>query len=244
MFAKAAALVAAKSAGASSSSSSSSASKVPVVSLSTEQNATVQLALSGRSLFFTGAAGTGKSLVLRELIKQLRAAGRSNELAITASTGIAAVALGGTTLHSFAGVGLGNADVQKLIQTCQDNRKAMSRWTRTKILLIDEISMLDAAFFNSLEEIARAVRKSPLPFGGIQLILCGGMWGMKGRTRSVHNSCCSERILTRFFVFLFVFHVLSCRFLPAPTSYVVLCLASHSINSFTPVAPTFAIFLI
>lgn len=112
--------------------------------------------------------GTGKSVLLREIIKGLREKyrTRSDAVAVTASTGIAACNVGGTTLHSFAGIGLG---IEPADQLCVDvaalrervgerrveradllpcwagragkvkrNQKAMSRWTRTKVLIIDE----------------------------------------------------------------------------------------------------------
>jgi ATP-dependent DNA helicase PIF1 len=132
-------------------------------------------------------AGTGKSLVLRELIRRLKAAGRSTELAVTASTGIAAVGLGagGQTLHSWAGIGIGN-DFNADTLAKRLSRKAKDRWIRTEILVIDEISMLDAQLFELLEHVGRLVRNRPdAPFGGIQLILCGDFFQLPPVGQSV-----------------------------------------------------------
>jgi len=92
----------------------------------------------------------------------------------TASTGVAGVAIGGTTLHSFAGVGLGDQPVEILIKKVKNNRFKSRSWQQADVLIVDEVSMLDAKFFDKLDKIGRAVRYQPkLPFGGIQLLLTG-----------------------------------------------------------------------
>ena len=89
------------------------------VFLSDEQrhvlDAVVQL---GKSIFFTGSAGTGKSVLMREIIKQLRIKYRRepDRVAVTASTGLAACNIEGVTLHSFAGIGLGKEAVPELVK--------------------------------------------------------------------------------------------------------------------------------
>lgn len=94
----------------------------------------------GKSVFFTGSAGTGKSVVLREIIKGLRQKyqTKTDAVAVTASTGIAACNIGGVTLHSFAGCGLGLEPVETLVTKVKRNRKGASRWMRTNVLVIDE----------------------------------------------------------------------------------------------------------
>ena len=94
-------------------------------------------------------------------------------MAVTASTGLAACNVGGVTLHSFSGIGLGKEDAKELIKRVKKNSKARTRWMRTKVLIIDEISMVDGDLFDKLEEIARNVRNSGRAFGGIQLIITG-----------------------------------------------------------------------
>ncbi len=96
-------------------------------------------------------------------------------------------------LHSFAGVGLGEQSQDVLLGKVFHNKKAKDRWITTKVLIVDEVvsltflfyitplhlifcvsqSMLEGTFFDKLEYIARKVRKSDAPFGGIQLILSG-----------------------------------------------------------------------
>ena len=149
---------------------------VPKVFLSDEQMSVLKLvAEQKKSVFFTGSAGTGKSVLLREIIKALRAkyTKELDRVAVTASTGLAACNVGGVTLHSFAGIGLGKEAVPELVKKVKRNQKAKNRWLRTKVLIVDEISMVDGDLFDKLEAIARAIRNNGRPFGGIQLIITG-----------------------------------------------------------------------
>jgi ATP-dependent exoDNAse (exonuclease V) alpha subunit len=85
-------------------------------------------------------AGTGKSVLLREIIVSLRRKYRSSAdaVAVTASTGMAACNIGGSTIHSFAGIGLGELPVDGLVNRVKKNKKASGRWLRTKVLVVDE----------------------------------------------------------------------------------------------------------
>ena len=149
---------------------------VAKVFLSDEQRSVLNLvAEQKKSVFFTGSAGTGKSVLLREIIKVLRDKYKRepDRVAVTASTGLAACNVGGVTLHSFAGIGLGKEAVPELVKKIKRNAKAKQRWLRTKVLIIDEISMVDGDLFDKLEAIARAIRNNGRPFGGIQLVITG-----------------------------------------------------------------------
>ncbi|KAF9253261.1 hypothetical protein DTO013E5_351 [Penicillium roqueforti] len=151
-------------------------SKVHNVFLSEEQQAVLKTVVErGKSMFFTGSAGTGKSVLMREIIAQLRYKYRkeSDRIAVTASTGLAACNIGGVTLHSFAGIGLGKEPVPDLVKRIKKNPKARNRWLRTKVLVVDEVSMVDGDLFDKLEEIARRMRNNGRPFGGIQLVVTG-----------------------------------------------------------------------
>lgn len=148
----------------------------PII-LSAEQEYVLQLAKKGQSIFFTGSAGTGKSVLLRAIIKELKHIHGIGTVAVTASTGLAACNIGGITLHSYAGFGLGKGKATDLLRTVRRNRKAIARWNYTKVLVIDEISMIDGALFQKLDFVARKVRRKPnIPFGGLQLIICGDFY--------------------------------------------------------------------
>ncbi|RAL68475.1 hypothetical protein DID88_007203 [Monilinia fructigena] len=146
------------------------------VQLTDEQTRVKDLVVDqGESVFFTGSAGTGKSVLMRSIIAALKKkyVRESDRVAVTASTGLAACNIGGVTLHSFGGIGLGKEDVGTLIKKIKKNNKAKLRWMRTKVLVIDEISMVDGDLFDKLEEIARGIRNNGRPFGGIQLVITG-----------------------------------------------------------------------
>ncbi|RDB15851.1 ATP-dependent DNA helicase PIF1 [Hypsizygus marmoreus] len=149
--------------------------KVAAVFLSQEQTQILKLVQDGNSVFYTGSAGTGKSVLLREIIKTLRKkyVKIPDAIAITASTGIAACNIGGVTIHSFAGIGLGIESAEDLASKIRKNKKASTRWLRTKVLIIDEVSMVDGDLFDKLARIGTILRKKLEPFGGIQIVVTG-----------------------------------------------------------------------
>ncbi|KAI0733992.1 PIF1-like helicase-domain-containing protein [Fomitopsis betulina] len=136
----------------------------PSIILSAEQQEVLDMVKSGQNVFFTGSAGTGKSVLLSEIIRARRGDLYSDRLAITAATGIAAVNIGGCTLHSWAGIGLGKESAEKLVGKFlgQDhyNREhwhgaraytsTALRWRKVETLIIDEISMIDGVLFDKL----------------------------------------------------------------------------------------------
>jgi len=139
--------------------------------LSREQECLLHKVLvEGQSIFFTGAAGTGKSRTLRELLHRAPEYGTFP----TALTGLAATQLpGGTTLHSFTGMGLAKGPKEECLEAVLKSTKAKRNWERVRILVIDEASMMSKALFEKIEFVARHMRRSELPFGGITLCLCG-----------------------------------------------------------------------
>ena len=98
---------------------------------------------------------------------------RPRNIIVSATTGIAACAVGGVTVHSFAGVGVGSEHVSKLKNKVMSNEYAKQRWRKCEVLVIDEISMMEGAFLDKLNVIAKHVRSTSKPFGGIQLVMCG-----------------------------------------------------------------------
>ncbi|KAF8349807.1 PIF1-like helicase-domain-containing protein [Amanita rubescens] len=110
------------------------------IALSRDQQRILDHVKQGRSVFFTGSAGTGKSVLLRAIIDNF--GGRpSQSLAITASTGIAAVNIGGCTLHSWAGIGLGKESVKNLSGKFLYQMKyepVKRRWQGVRTLILDE----------------------------------------------------------------------------------------------------------
>lgn len=125
--------------------------------------------------FITGCGGTGKSTVLREVIKQLQDkwGADTGKVAVTASTGAAACAMFGTTLHAFGGIRLGADSVRVCIAKARSDRKVRSRWASVEVLVIDEISMISSDYMSKLDAVARALRVRCKPMGGVQVIMCG-----------------------------------------------------------------------
>ncbi|MCO5586723.1 hypothetical protein L7F22_040665 [Adiantum nelumboides] len=159
-------------------SSTVSSTKKPQVkfAMSIQQRKVLLAIASGKSIFITGSAGTGKSYLLHEAVSTLKNMHGSLSVFVTASTGLAGCAIGGTTLHSFAGIGLGIGEKRELANKVSSKRDARKRWLDCKALIIDEISMIDGELFDKLEYIARAVRGPAFKnkvFGGIQLVVTG-----------------------------------------------------------------------
>ena len=136
--------------------------------LSEEQLHIVNIIKQGQSVFITGSAGTGKSYLLQRIIGMLP----PDTTYCTGSTGAAACLINGTTLHSFAGIGTGSGSLEQCSSLASRDHK-ICHWKRCRILIVDEISMIDGDYFDKIEAVARKVRNSKEPFGGIQLILCG-----------------------------------------------------------------------
>ncbi|XP_029106285.1 ATP-dependent DNA helicase PIF1 [Scleropages formosus] len=146
--------------------------------LSKEQAQILDAVLSGKNIFFTGSAGTGKSYMLKRIVGSLP----PKSTYATASTGVAACHIGGTTLHNFAGIGSGSAPLEQCLELAR-RPGVLQHWTSCRHLVIDEISMVEAQFFDKLEAIARSIRRSSEPFGGMQLIVCGDFLQLPPVTR-------------------------------------------------------------
>ncbi|KAI0923745.1 hypothetical protein AcV5_010527 [Taiwanofungus camphoratus] len=166
-------------------SPASNGSKSGAIDLSEEQKHILSLVLDGHSLFYTGSAGTGKSVLLREIITKLkqRYSTSPDAVAVTASTGIAACNIGGVTIHSFAGIGLGRENAEQLTTKVKKNKKASARWLRTKVLIIDEVSMVEGELFDKLARVGSLMRKRIEPFGGIQVIVTGDFFQLPPVTK-------------------------------------------------------------
>jgi ATP-dependent DNA helicase PIF1 len=142
-----------------------------VASFSREQLMVWHRFKSGQNVFFSGVAGSGKSFLMRTIIQYCRL--KKKSVGITASTGIAGVNIGASTLHSWSGIGLGKGSVSDLVDKVYRFKAALGRWRDATALIIDELSMISHDLFDKMEEVARTVRNDERPFGGLQLILCG-----------------------------------------------------------------------
>ncbi|EOD20460.1 hypothetical protein EMIHUDRAFT_208320 [Emiliania huxleyi CCMP1516] len=118
--------------------------------------AAAQIVLAGTNAFLTGAAGVGKSFLLRYIIQELERR-MPEQVAVCAPTGIAASHVQGVTIHSWSGIGLGKGGAQALLQKVEGNVAAQGRWRLARCLIIDEISMLDSLLLDALDQIGRTL---------------------------------------------------------------------------------------
>ena len=126
---------------------------------------------TGANVFLTGEPGSGKTHTINQFVSYLREC--DIEPAITASTGIAATHIGGMTVHSWSGIGIKETlteyDLDKIASSEYVNRRVR----KTKVLIIDEISMLRAETLSMVDAVCREIKQNSEPFGGIQVILVG-----------------------------------------------------------------------
>ena len=121
------------------------------------------------NVFLTGAAGTGKSFLLSRYL-----AGKANDdFPIVASTGAAAVLVGGRTFHSFFGLGIMEGGVDAAVTRAVRSSKLVYRLRRACCVIIDEVSMLSGTTLAAAERVARLARNNPEPWGGLRIITVG-----------------------------------------------------------------------
>jgi ATP-dependent DNA helicase PIF1 len=144
-----------------------------LMELSIEQKLSFDKYVQGHNIFITGPGGSGKSALIKIIHKH--AYNQFKDIQVTALTGCASVLLNcrAKTLHSWAGIGLGNGTTEQLITKIKKNKFAKIAWKKTDILVVDEVSMLSLKLFNMLNDIGKAVRGNSKPFGGIQLVFSG-----------------------------------------------------------------------
>lgn len=130
----------------------------------------------GKNVFLTGPAGSGKTFLLKNFIDWYRhnKETENKKIYITATTGLSASLIEGCTIHSYSGIGTGQKDINDIYKNIvKFSSGAKKRWLETGVLIIDEISMMEASIFDKLEILAKKIRKNDDPFGGIQIILSG-----------------------------------------------------------------------
>eukprot|EP00796_Vickermania_ingenoplastis_P004869 gene4869-3490_t len=130
------------------------------VQLNEEQERAIEIALRGHHLYLGGSAGTGKTVLLRHLCRRLQS--HRLRVAMTATTGVAGCHIGGSTFHHAFGVSSQGEFVRRSGMLDYD------------VVIIDEVSMLSQRLFDSFDAVLREEAGTPdLPFGGVQIILCG-----------------------------------------------------------------------
>ncbi|MCF6347458.1 MAG: AAA family ATPase [Flavobacteriaceae bacterium] len=136
-----------------------------------QQEKALAILKSGKNVFLTGSAGTGKTYVINQYIHYLKA--RKVPVAVTASTGIAATHMNGMTIHSWAGIGVKEHLTQGNLVTMKTKKYLKKHLEKAKILIIDEISMLHKNQLNLVNTVLQYFKNNNKPFGGIQIVLSG-----------------------------------------------------------------------
>ncbi len=133
------------------------------------QGLALEIMLAGESVLLTGPAGSGKTFVLNQFIRLAKSEGK--HISVTATTGLAATHLGGTTIHSWAGIGVLDELPSGFAEHVSKGRREIIE--KTDVLIIDEISMLHDYRLDMVDEACRLIRRKDEPFGGIQIIMSG-----------------------------------------------------------------------
>jgi len=146
------------------------------MNFSKEQQIAYDKYIAGNNIFITGPGGTGKTALIRHLQKD--ASKKGINIQVCALTGCAAVLLEckAKTIHSWAGIGLGNGTIENIINKIMKNKYTKGKWKETDILIIDEVSMMSQKLFELLDTIGKIVRCNQKPFGGIQVIFSGDFY--------------------------------------------------------------------
>jgi len=137
--------------------------------LNTEQHAAMKKLHSPGNVFITGSAGTGKSHLIKNYLK-----GTDPQcIPVLASTGAAAVLIGGRTFHSFFSLGIMEGGAEKTIERALKDKRALRRLKKANAIVIDEISMLPGEVLQVAERIASLARNNPDAWGGLKIIAVG-----------------------------------------------------------------------
>lgn len=160
-----------------------------------KQATALDILKTGKNVFLTGSAGSGKTYTLNEYIHYLRA--RRVPVATTASTGIAATHMNGITIHSWSGIGIKDELSERDLANLSRKKILKDRLRETAVLIIDEISMLHAKQLNAVNQVLKHMRQSEEPFGGIQLVVAGDFFqlppvGNRGETNREKFAFMSE----------------------------------------------------
>lgn len=136
-----------------------------------KQSQALDMLKLGKNIFLTGPAGCGKTFLLNSYIDYLKK--NRIKTGVTASTGIAATHLNGRTIHSWCGMGINESMSGEQIKLLLKKETLADRIKSTKVLIIDEVSMINAKRLDLVNYICQAFRGDERSFGGMQVVLCG-----------------------------------------------------------------------
>jgi len=147
--------------------------------LNEKQKLAVEQTMNGENILITGPAGTGKSYTIKYIIELLKT--QNKNIGLTATTGTAAFIIGGQTIHSFMGMGIGEETLAEIFIKIKNRSSIYRTLAELDVLIIDEVSMMDTSLFENISRLLCYVKSHHLkdegllqkPFGGIQIIFIG-----------------------------------------------------------------------
>lgn len=148
--------------------------------LTEEQQKAFEILQSGENVFVTGGAGSGKSFLLRHFTRDLD----PKQMPLLASTGAAAVLLGGRTFHSFFGLGIMEGGPEATFERASKEARIQKRLRHVEGFILDEVSMIPRSALETAERLARSARESNLPWGGMRVIVVGDFAQLPPVTRT------------------------------------------------------------
>lgn len=159
------------------------------------QDEALKIIKTGANVFLTGEPGAGKTYTINRYVAYLQE--HKINHAITASTGIAATHIGGMTIHSWSGIGIKETLNKYDLDKIASSEYVCRRVRKTKVLIIDEISMLRAETLFMVDTVCREIKQNNEPFGGMQIILVGDFFQLppieKKNTEQKQESLLEEK---------------------------------------------------
>jgi len=166
------------------------------------QSQALSILKTGANVFLTGEPGAGKTHLINEYVAYLRA--NDINVAVTASTGIAATHIGGMTIHSWSGIGIKTKLEKSDLNKIKTSQYIVRRITKSKVLIIEEISMLTGGTLSMVDTVCREIKQNSKPFGGIQVIFAGDFFQLPPVVRREYQENIQTSILAKsssFFAF-------------------------------------------
>lgn len=141
--------------------------------LSDEQIEILRRFEKGENLFITGPGGTGKTFLIKEMLKVCK-----RSVQVCALTGCAAILLdcGARTIHSWSGIKIANGEIYEIVDRLYNNKYVRKTWRSTHVLILDEVSMMSKKIFELLNVLAKTMRNNSKPFGNMQVVFLGDFY--------------------------------------------------------------------